>query len=158
MSWSDLKRKYNGVELSEFMIIEYIAVGSYQEVGKKYNVSKDFISTSIKANLQHVKEEKPYLYELYKYKTEYNRKNGAKLAKKRPKKYNTYGSECEELKPLTSKVLQTLPAQMVYKEFLDLMLRYNTGDRTGDDLVKMAAKYGTRVYRLRNNGSKKFIV
>jgi len=148
MSWSDLKSKYNGVELSELLLIEYVALNSYKGLEEKYNVSKTSIITAINVNLDHIRAEKPYLYELYKYKTEYNRKNGARLAKKRPKKYNTYG---DELKPFTAKMFETLPAQMEYKEFLDLMLKYNTGDRTGDQLVKIAAKYGTRVYNLIKN-------
>lgn len=152
MNWDELKNKYSGVELSEFLMIEYVALNSYKELEEKYNVSKTSIITAINANLDHVKLEKPYLYELYKYKTEYNRKNGARRAKNRPKKYKTYGSECEELKPFTAKIFKTLPAQMNYdKEFLNLMLQYNTGNRTGEDLVNIAKKHGTRVYRVIKN-------
>jgi len=156
MSWSDLRRKYNGVELSELLLIEYVALNSYKGLEEKYNVSKTSIITTINANLEHIKEEKPYLYELYKYKTEYNRKNGARLVKNRPKKYKRYGDE--ELEPFDTKMFEKLPAEMDDKEFIDLMLRYNTGNRSGNDLIKIAAKHGTRVYRKRNNGSKKFIV
>ena len=151
MSWSDLKRKYKGVELTEFLIIEYISLGCYRELGEKYNVSKDCVSTVIKANLDQVNAEKPYLYELYKYKVKYNQNNSASMVKKRPKKYNTYGIYCEGLKPFKPQMFETLPAQMNYKEFLDLMLKYNTGNRSGDELIKIAAKYGTRVYRLIKN-------
>ncbi|WP_346888315.1 hypothetical protein [Clostridium sp. UBA1056] len=151
MSWSDLKRKYKGVELTEFLIIEYISLGCYRELELKYNVSKPCIESAIKANLEYVRDEKPYLYELYKDKVAWNKKNGAKLVKKRPKKYNTYGIYCKGLKPFKPQMFETLPAQMNYKEFLDLMLKYNTGNRTGDDLIHIAAKYGTRVYRLIKN-------
>lgn len=147
--WNAIKSKYIGVELSEFLMIEYISLGCYKELEEKYKVSKTCIKAAIKANLEDVKKDKPYIYELYKDKVKYNKENGAKFAKNRPKKYKTYGSECEELKPFTPKMFETLPAEMEYnKEFLKLMLGYNTGDRTGDDLVEIAAKYGTRVYNL----------
>lgn len=146
MNWEEVKSKYNGVEFSEFLMIEYIALGCYRELEIKYDVSKTCIKAAIKANIEHVKEEKPYIYELYKDKVAWNRKNGAK---KRSRKYNTYGIYCEGLKPFEPRMFETLPAQMNYdKEFLNLMLKYNTGERTGDELVKIAAKYGTRVYRL----------
>lgn len=152
MSWPDLKTKYNGVELSEFLLIEYVALGCYSELERKYNVSRHCISTAINANIDHVKKEKPYLYEVYKDKIEYNKKNGAMLAKKRPKKSKTHDIECEGLKPFDPKMFEDLPAEMEYnKEFLKLILKYNTGDRTGNDLVKIAAGHGTRVYNLIKN-------
>ena len=152
MNWNELKSKYSGAALSEILIIEYVTLGSYKELGEKYNVSKDCVSTTIKANLEQVKAEKPYLYELYKYKVKYNQNNSAAMVKNRPKKYNTYGIYCEGLKHFEPKMFETLPVEMNYdKEFLNLMLKYNTGDRTGDQLVKIAAKYGTRVYRVIKN-------
>jgi|GEM_PF-2407478 len=152
MSWPDLKTKYNGVELSEFLLIEYVTLGCYSELERKYNISRHCISTALNANIDYVKKEKPYLYELYKDKTEYNRKNGATLAKKGHKKHKTHSIECDELKPFDPKIFETLPAEMEYnKEFLKLILKYNTGDRTGDDLVKIAAEHGTRVYNLIKN-------
>lgn len=152
MNWGEFKSKYSGPKLSEVLIIDYLMLGNYVELGKKYNASKDCVSTAIKANLEEVKAEKPYLYELYKYKVKYNKENGARLAKERSKKYNTYAIYCEGLKHFEPKMFETLPAQMDYdKEFLNLMLQYNTGDRTGNDLVKIAAKHGTRVYRVIKN-------
>lgn len=152
MNWDDVKSKYSGAALSEFLIIEYVFMGSYQALGEKYNISKDSIAIAIKANLDYVKEEKPYLYEMYKDKIRYNKQNCASMVKKRPKKYNTYGIYCDGLKPFDPKMFETLPAEMEYnKEFLKLILKYNTGNRTGNDLVKIAAKHGTRVYNLIKN-------
>jgi len=152
MNWDDIKSKYSGAALSEFLIIEYVFVGSYQALGEKYNISKDSIAIAIKANLDYVKEEKPYLYEMYKDKIKYNKQNCISMVKNRPEKYNTYGIYCEGLKPFEPKMFETLPAEMNYdKEFLNLMLKYNTGDRTGEQLVKIAARYGTKVYRLIKN-------
>jgi len=72
--------------------------------------------------------------------------------KKRLEKYNTYGKECDKLKSFDPKMFETLPAEMEYNgEFLKLILKYNTGNKTGDDLVKIAAKHGTRVYNLIKN-------
>jgi len=49
-------------------------------------------------------------------------------------------------------MFEALQVEMNYdKEFLNLMLKYNTGEQTWDELVKIAAKYGTRVYRLIKN-------
>lgn len=150
--WNAIKSKYIGVELSEFLMIEYISVGCYKELEEKYKVSKTCIKAAIKANLEDVKKDKPYIYELYKDKVKYNKENGAKFAKNRPKKYNTYGIYCDGLKSFEPKMFKTLPAQMNYdKEFLNLMLQYNTGNRTGDDLVNIAKKYGTKVYRVIKN-------
>jgi len=74
------------------------------------------------------------------------------MKKKLPNKYDSHGRECEKLKYFDPKIFETLPAEMEYNgEFLKLILKYNTGNKTGDDLVKIAAKHGTRVYNLIKN-------
>ena len=66
--WIEIRNKYKGQELTEFLIIQYVSLGKYSLVAERFNVSVNTMRVHINKYLQDVKYEKPYIYDLYIYK------------------------------------------------------------------------------------------
>lgn len=165
--FEELKRKYPGVKLAEFLITQYCKDGNFYSVGEKYGVSHVCIRTSILRHKQEIIYEKPYIWSMYEYTLAWNKRNTHAASKKSKVKLGiesaekikeTYPIAIDIRKSFTENVLNGFPLEMEYTKLLGKLSLYNTDKFTGNDIIEMAAKKGIKLYELDyETGSKKYI-
>lgn len=138
--WQEITKKYQGRALTEYLMIQYIKIGKYFDLAKKYGVATSVISENIKMYAAEVKYDKPYLYELYKDKI-------------RESKINNYSG-----KKFNPRLFQKLPKEMEYTKLLSILKDYNTNNLTGNDVVNLAKQNSIKLYNIDlYSGTKKYI-
>ncbi|MEG0133085.1 MAG: hypothetical protein RR851_10260 [Clostridium sp.] len=142
--WKELRELYKGVELSKYLMEQYILIGSSRQLESIYGVKKAHIMLTIRNNMDKLKEIEPKLCEMFETKISYNKKNG-----------NLFSSEINQTKDYLGglprfepKLLDSLPKKIEYPKFRDFALKFDTGFRTGDQLIKLANERGIQVYDL----------
>lgn len=66
MAWSDLKRKYVGLELAKMLMEEYLKLGSHDKIARKYDINRETITSYFHRNKDEIEKRYPQLYEDYK--------------------------------------------------------------------------------------------
>ena len=142
--WNELTSKYQKADLAERLMIEYFSEGSYVKVAKKYNVTSTCIISNINKYIAVVYEEKPYIVDLYKAKAQENKIKGS-MDEPRLKKFDI-------------RMFETLPVEMEYTKFLDVVRKYDTDMLTGEYLARLAKKNDIKLYNIDlYSGAKKYI-
>lgn len=146
--FNELRMKYTPYELSEFLMKEYITLGTYVQLEMKYNVNRPSIKYHINKHIEDVKYEKPYIYELYVYKNKYNKINKSN----KPKKATTeLVNERDKKKKLSLEHFKELPRKVSYDNLRDWALEnFNTDKVTGEELIEMAQKQDIKVFEKYN--------
>jgi hypothetical protein len=141
--WKEIKKKYEGIERVRFVMKEAVEIGSLGAVGEKYGVSASNLCKMISY-----------------YKDELDRDYPEELAR-----YKAYAGYMMQRKPayeppesrFSSKVFEGLNKEILDLKFLDFVDKYNTGELSTIQLIKMASNKGIKVYELTNDGNKRFI-
>lgn len=151
--FNEVRMKYQDYALTEFLMMQYIKIGTFKAMEDKYFVTKTTIKLHIEKYIDEVKFEKPYLYDLYKYKTDYNKKNPKKTDEWMKQK-----KEQEQKEKLQEKHFKKLPGKIEYGQLRDWAdANYNTGNLTGEEIVEMALEQGVKVYE-KYKGKERFLL
>ncbi len=144
--WKEVKKKYKGVELSRFVMNEACELGGLKSLEIKYNV----LTNSFSKIIHKYREEMEY-----KYPSEVERYMKT-VGKPGPRK----GSENKDntRKMFKAKYLEILEPEVSEFKFLDYITKFNTGELSSMQLMQIAKEKGIRVYELKDDGKKKFIV
>jgi len=140
--WAEVKKKYQGVERAKFVIEESIRLGGLKALEEKYSLAANNFSKMI---CEYKKElERKYPKEFRLYQNTGSAKKGRKI-KSLGKKFRL-------------EVLDLLDKEVSEYDFRDFLINYNVGERSTLQLIQIAKEKGIRVYELKDDGRKKFIV
>jgi len=144
--WKAVKSKYKGVNLARFVMKEAIELGGIKGVEVKYNVTANNFAKIINRYREEISYKYPNEMKLYI----------EKAGKRGPKK----GSENKDKtrKEFKPQYLEILEVEVSEDEFLNYITKFNTGELSSIQLIKMAKEKGISVYELNNDGKKKFVV
>jgi hypothetical protein len=65
VNWEDVKEQYKGVERAVLIINDYLELGNYERVGKKYNTTQHIVRASVCTQKDNLLEQYPELYKKY---------------------------------------------------------------------------------------------
>lgn len=136
-----IRIKYTPYELSEFLMKEYITLGSYVQLEMKYKTTKTNIKNHIDKHIDDVNLEKPYIVDLFKHKAKQNKLGKPKRCVVKKK------AEVYEKEKLNSNHFKQLPKVVEYRKLIDWVDKnYNTGDMTGVEIIKIAQEQRVKVF------------
>lgn len=135
LTWGEIKEKYKGVERALFVINEAVRVGGVKKVGEKYNLTDGGLGKLIWQHKAELKEKYPKEYEIYKKQARHTNSN----------RFNI-------------NIFEMLDKEISEFKFIDFVVRYDTDELSVIQLIEMAKEKGVRVYRLNDDGEKKFVV
>ena len=135
LTWGEIKEKYKGVERALFVINEAVRLGGVKKVGDKYNLTDGGLGKLIWQHKAELKEKYPKEYEVYKKQARHTNSN----------RFNI-------------NIFEMLDKEISEFKFIDFVVRYDTDELSVIQLIEMAKEKGVRVYRLNDDGKKKFIV
>lgn len=150
-----LKEQYPGVKLAEFLMVEYIKYGSYYEMESVFEATHVALRNNIMKHIEEVKLEKPYLYDMFMFKVNWNKENPG-MAAKAMKTSKASKAKKEFAKPLdkncckkfNEEIFKSLPKELEYTKLLSMLKDYNTGQLTGEYLARLASKNGIKLYNV----------
>lgn len=152
--FKQLKLKYPGVELAKLLIVQYCKFGYYEPIEEMYKVSRVTIRNYIYKYEKEVKEDVPYMWDMYNYTLQWNKENPGCASKKY--KEETQANEDKRVK-FTEDLLNDLPKELEYTNLIGKFNLVNTEDLTGNDILNMALRRGIKVYEFDvYTGSKKY--
>ncbi|MEG1256643.1 hypothetical protein [Clostridium sp.] len=137
--WEHIKNTYEGMELSKYLMEQYILVGNAMALEGIYGVKKAHILLTIRKYSKELAEAEPHLTKMFEDKVEYNRIYGNRIAAEK----NSGERGLTTFKP---EFLDKLPRKIECRKFIDYVLEFNTGFSTGERLVKLANQRGIQVY------------
>lgn len=140
--WAEVKKKYQGVERAKFVIEESIRLGGLKALEEKYSLAANNFSKMICEYKKELEEKYPKEFRLYQ--NTGSAKKGRKI-KSLGKKFRL-------------EVLDLLDKEVSEYDFRDFLINYNVGERSTLQLIQIAKEKGIRVYELKDDGRKKFIV
>ncbi len=135
LTWEEIKEKYKGVERALFVINEAVRVGGVKKVGEKYNLTDGGLGKLIWKHKAELKEKYPKEYEVYKKQARHTKSN----------RFNI-------------NIFEMLDKEISEFKFIDFVVKYDTDELSIIQLIEMAKEKGVRVYRLNDDGEKKFVV
>ncbi|MEG2918855.1 MAG: hypothetical protein RR851_13080 [Clostridium sp.] len=143
----EVRSTYKGVELSKFLMEEYVHLGGVKALEDKYCVSKVSIYGAIRKHIDEIMGNDNELYESYMNTMDKSvkRARASGVEKCRQTMIEIRANE-EYQERFTSKELEKLPSKIHYNDLVDFTLKYSTGDLTGNDFIRMAAQKGIQVF------------
>lgn len=157
--WNNVKHTYKNKELSKFLIEEYMVIGSAKAMQFKYGVKKAHILLMIRKHIEELAKEDPSFVKLFENKVAYNKKNNHIFREceftEEDDDSSMRNSYSNGLPKFHEVELYNLPRVILYDDFLKFILRFDTGFRTSNDLLKLAQENGIEVYDIVNNKKKK---
>lgn len=135
--WKEIREKYQDARLAEFLMIQYVKLGGYKQMEKEFNAKKANFIEVIRVYKQEIYEDKPYLVNLFQDKVRYNKYEKPKDTRQNesPNFFNEY-------------MFERYPSKIEYSLFIDLMCKLNTQHRTVNELIRLADKHGTKVFKI----------
>lgn len=136
--WKEIKEKYEGAQLAEFLMIQYVKLGGYVEMEKAFKAKKANFREIVSKYRDEIYNDKPYLVDLFDDRVRYNRYE-------KPKEVNEVN---DNRKKFNKNMFETLPCKLEYTSFIDLMCEYNTQEKSVYELIRIAGEYGTKVFEI----------
>lgn len=134
-SWKKLITEKSDKEILELVMKTYIKDRGLNNMAKEYDVKTNTIRVYMHKNKDLLENELSVLYDFYK-----------EIAHEIRKPSENKESDKRDIREL----LQELPQVITYDKFLEEVLTANTGTATGNQLIRMANRFGIKVLDRRN--------
>ncbi len=133
--WKDMLTSMDEIDICIKIINDYLSVNYFNDLEKKYETKGGSLSSYVKSREKIVKSQYPEIYRLYIAKKENNKNNLIGV------KHKGYSRD----EKITEEDMDKLPKEINYNEFLNFLIKFNTGTLTGKQLVKIANSRGITV-------------
>lgn len=133
--WKNMLKSMDEMDICIRIINDYLNVNYFSELEDKYGVKGGSLSSYVKSREKLIKSQYPKIYNLYIDKKKQNKNNLVGVIHK--------GYSREE--KITEQDMDKLPREINYNEFLNFLVKFNTGTLTGKQLVKIANSRGITV-------------